>query len=133
MIYRLLDPEILDAAVAEQAIDLVHGFTAPDWLSDPNHIALTDGANIALFEAQGEPGEFYGHTIFNDRGKDAILAGQKIIRFLTITFGALTIKGETPIEKRAARFFTRKLGFRSEGFKSTPYGDVEVFSMECVS
>lgn len=132
MIYRLFDPEILEVAVAEQAPDLVRGFTARDWLADPNVVVLTDGSNIAIFEAQEEPGVFYGHTIFRERGRGAIIAGRKIIKFLAAVFGARTIKGETPLEKRAARWFARQLGFRSGGFKSTPAGEVEQFVMECI-
>lgn len=132
MIYRLYDPEILAAAVSEQAPDLVHGFTAHDWSKDPNVIILTDGTNIGIFEAQEEPGVFYGHTIFQERGRAAIVAARKIIAFLTKVFGARRIKGETPLEKRAARWFSRQLGFKSQGVKSTPHGDVEQFVMECV-
>lgn len=132
MIYRLFDPEILEVAVIEQAPDLMHGFAAQDWLRDPNVIVLTDGSNIGIFEAQEEPGVFHGHTIFQERGRDAIVAGRKILKCLAMVYGAKRVKGETPLEKRAARWFTRKLGFQSEGIKSTPHGDVEQFVMECV-
>ena len=133
MIYRLYDTDTLEAAVAEQAPDLVRGFTAKEWLSDPNHVALTDGRNIGMFEAQEEPGTFYGHTIFRDRGRAALNAAKAIIAALVTLFGARIIKGETPIGKRGARWFNRQLGFHSIGLKSTPHGDVEQFVMECVA
>lgn len=132
MIYRLFNPDILEAAVSQQAPDLVRdNFASGPWLSNPNHIALTDGRNIGLFEAREEPGVFFGHTIFQDRGRKAIAAAEKIIRALVNFFGAKIILGETPIQKRAARWFSRQIGFRSGGIKSTPYGDVEQFVMEC--
>lgn len=132
MIYRLRNPEILDAAVTEQAPDLVReGWGGTKWLSNPNHVALTDGRNIGMFEAQETPGTFHGHMIFRDRGKFALEVARKMIRHLVDLFGALAIYGETPVQKRAARWFSRQLGFRSRGIKSTPYGDVEQFVMEC--
>lgn len=133
MIYRLQNPETLEEAVASQAADLVRdGFTPKTWLSDPNHIALTDGRNIGMFEAQEEAGVFFGHTIFQDRGRTAIEAAKSIIKFLVDFFGARIIRGETPIGKRNARWFSRQVGFHSLGIKATPHGDVEQFVMECV-
>lgn len=134
MIYRLFNPDVLDAAVDRQASDLVRdNFSAAKWLIEPNNIALTDGRNIGLFEAQEQPGLFHGHIVFADRGRKALEAARRIICALVTMFGSLTLRGEPPVQRRAARWFTRQLGFRSEGIKSTPYGDVEVFVMECAA
>jgi hypothetical protein len=133
MISRLYNPDILTAAVNEQAPDLLReDWNGTKWITNPNHIALTDGRNIGMFEAQEGVGVFFGHTIFRDRGKLALNAARKIIKALVDFFGAKIIHGETPIEKRAARWFSRQLGFKSQGVKSTPYGDVELFALECV-
>lgn len=132
MIYRLIDPVELAAAIEAHAADLMRDdFDATQWFSDPNHIVLTDGHNFGLFEAQEEPGVFVGHTVFSSRGREAIEVGRAMVRALGL-YGARTIKGQTPVDRRAARWFTRQLGFRSDGFESTPYGDVENFVMECV-
>lgn len=130
MIRRLHSPAMLEAVVSSPEIaPLDHGFTPAAWLAEPENIALWERDNIALFTRRG-PGVFEGHTLFADKGRAALDLGKAMLREMFDTYGAKVIWGQTPIERKAARWFSRKLGFRSHGSVDRPLGTCELFILE---
>ncbi len=65
------------------------------------------------------------------RGKEALHAARAGLRYAFDTMEAKVVFGRIPVEDRAARLFTRLIGFRSDGIRpSVPDGPlVEWFEM----
>lgn len=125
---RLASVAALEAVLRRVDVaPLVDGFDPVAWLENEGNVALTDElGNVALFEHTGA-GTFEGHTLFASRGRAAIDAGRAMIRALIDMHGARAIWGRTPIERPAARWFSRQLGFRSLGIVETVRGPCEIF------
>lgn len=100
------------------------GLYPDQWLLDDNNIALTNGPDYALFEWTG-PGVYYGHY-FCTSGK-ATEFGKECLKYMFNEAGAEVIKGLTPVEKRAAKIVSRRLGFKSYGEVDTYNGPHELF------
>lgn len=128
MISRLVEPEVLARALGRPEIaPLVDGFDPGDWLASPRNVALVDQVgNIALFANRGNR-VFEGHTLFVSRGRAAIEIGRLMVNAAFEIYGARAVWGMTPLERRAARWFTRQLGFRSLGTVETVRGPCELF------
>lgn len=129
MLTKLRDAIILERAVNAHIPDLLRGFVAADWLSNPDHLALTDGRNIALFERVNDD-TWVAHSVFEDRGKAALSVGKEMVATMFKHYGAKRIIGEPPVRKIAARWFNRQIGFKHIGFFQTPFGIVERQVME---
>lgn len=127
-IHRLHDSATLVTVLARDDIaPLVDGFDPAAWLANRANVALTDDqGNVALFECTGE-GVFEGHTLFASRGREAIETGRTMLCAMVDMHGARAIWGRTPVQRRAARWFSRKLGFRSLGIVETVRGPCELF------
>ncbi len=82
----------------------------------PGNIALGGDDGVALFGNRGR-GEFEGHYLFSPRlrGKPALDAAKAMLGYMFTTVGARVIVGETPADNRAARLFSRALGFTRRG------------------
>lgn len=96
-------------------------------LSDERNRFYFDERGGAVFAWRG-PGIYEGHSFFRVKGKDAILAGWEVLHEMA---DARMIWGLTPEENRAARWFNRKAGFKSQGMMDTPdLGRCELFVLE---
>lgn len=122
---RLHDHHVLSAVVGIVGPHLDKGFDAEDWLSDPDNIALTDGYNFVLFEDRAKV--FNCHWLMQDRGRKAIDAARKLLAAGFEEYGALAIKGTTPLAFRHAAWFNRQLGGISHGMIDTVFGPQELF------
>ena len=60
------------------------------------------------------------------RGKEAIHAARAGLRYAFDTMGAKVVFGRIPVTDRAARLFTRMIGFRSDGIRPRTPGDEDV-------
>ena len=120
--------EFLTKAVSAHMADLDRGFDAAEWLANPLNVALTDGRNIGLLECEGSTWQV--HAIFEDRGAKALSVGRKMVKIAFDQYRAKVLKGLTPAHCRAARLFTRMLGFTSYGMIETVNGPVELFILE---
>jgi hypothetical protein len=125
---RLRDAGALGRVLERDDIaPLVDGFDPVAWLADRRNVALIDDhGDIALFERTGK-GVFEGHTLFASRGREAIETGRTMLAAMFDMYGARAIWGRTPIERPAARWFSRRLGFRSLGVVETVRGPCELF------
>lgn len=87
-----------------------------DWIADPNNIALVnDQGDMALFEI-GLKHIYTGHYYFKSRGRQAIDAGHEFLDAIFNTcYNINVVMGLTPIDNRAARWMSRRLGFKSYG------------------
>lgn len=76
---------------------------------------------------------FEAHMFFvpEGRGSHALKAAREGLRCAFTDLGALVVFGRIPVEDRAARLFTRKIGFLSEGVRPREPGGpmVEWFEM----
>lgn len=127
---RLTDPQVLLARAREPDMDgLVDlSFHPALWLGTLGNLALTDGHNIMLF-SQTEPGIYQGHWLLRARGKDAFLAAADLLREFFLLTDARMVFGLVPAPRRASRWFTRQMGFVSNGLRETEDGPQECFSM----
>lgn len=90
------------------------------WVNNRNNIMLEHEGSIALFTYE-YPGVYTGHYLFSVKGKEAIELSHKMLN--EIFKVAVVIRGETPVEKKAARWMSRKVGFTSLGI----FDDHELF------
>ncbi len=125
---RLDDADLIDWQVNRLAPELNKGFSAKDWLGNPAHIALTNGRDIGLFER--ERAAWNAHWLLQSRGREALLVGKAMLKWLFANSDASVIKGLTPLQQRAARWFNRQLGGKSFGIIETAFGPVELFILE---
>jgi len=107
---------------------LDHGFDAPGWIANPSNIALTDGASVGLFGDSGAK-VFDAHWLFIAQGREALDLAADMLAAMFDLYGARVIKGMIPTERKASRWFTRKLGCRSLGIIETIRGPHELFML----
>ena len=124
------DPELLSRRVAEPDMsDLLDpDFSPAHWLRNPNNEAVTDGENFMLF-SQTEPGIWEGHWLLRARGKGSFVIAADLLRYHFVRSGAELIYGWVPAHKRASKWFTRQMGFKSGGEKNRGQGLEEFFSI----
>ncbi len=89
---------------------------------------LTDGYNI-LGATEWADKTYEIHWLMRDKGRKAINAGIDFLRHLYEEHDARVVVGQTPAHKRAARWFSRQVGGRSNGIITTELGEVELFSL----
>jgi hypothetical protein len=96
-------------------------------LKDENNRCYMDERGGSMFRWAG-PGIYEGHSFFRVRGREALEAGRECLFQMS---DARIIWGATPLQNRAARWFNRQLGFKSQGEISIPLqGRCELFSLE---
>jgi hypothetical protein len=96
-------------------------------LGDDRNRLYFDERGGAVFAWRG-PGIYEGHSFFLVRGSEAMEAGREC---LSLMADARMIWGNTPEDNRAARWFNRRLGFKSLGMIDTPdLGRCELFVLE---
>tara|TARA_R100001086_G_scaffold180400_5_gene100176 strand:- start:3715 stop:4107 length:393 start_codon:yes stop_codon:yes gene_type:complete len=126
VIERTFDPARVNVLLNDDRIRPTIGgegvLDAGDLLADKCNICLMDGENGAMFIWRG-PGVYEGHSFFTVKGREAIALGKQILSALD----ADMVWGATPLELRAARWFNRKIGFRSLGIVDRPEGRCELF------
>jgi hypothetical protein len=128
-VIRQATVEELEARLAEPDMADLLGpqFDAAEWCEKA--LVLTDGSNIFLATEWADK-TFEIHWLLRDRGRTALRVGIDFLRHLYEEEGARVVVGHTPAHKRAARWFSRQVGGRSQGIITSPeYGDFEVFSM----
>lgn len=125
------DPDELNYALGkiDPKKELVGDFDAHDWFKDRNNIAFTDGeGSFGLFEFE-QPGIYTPHVFFQIKGHAALVLGSAMLYNLFENYPVEILRGLTPVEKIAARWFSRKLGFESFGEVETIAGHCELFIM----
>lgn len=97
-------------------------------LSNLDNICLSDGVDWVLLEYEDE-GRYFPHLLFSTAGREAMDKAEAGLEYLKEHYPWVKeIKGATPIDKRAARWFNRKIGFTSLGIYDTIDGPCEVFT-----
>lgn len=127
----LLVPQIeVETLVKKLALHDTPDFS--NFFDSGEHFALKCDGAVALFEFVGVSADkrpvYNGHYLFptNCRGKKAVTAAKEMINTVFTFYSAAGIVGEIPRENRAARVFTRCLGFK-------PYNTGESrFGVPCV-
>ncbi len=125
MIKRVQTIEELLEGISEFE-ELLKGIDVPGWFTSNGNFALREGNDFALFNVD-RPGLYTGHYFFKSRGKEAKEVAKKILDEVFTNHGAQIIQGITPVEKRAARWMSRQLGFQSHGLTNTILGPCELF------
>lgn len=129
VLHRLRDARPIETLLKRPEIaSLDYGFDARGWISNQSNIALTDGSSVGLFGATGGQ-VFDTHWLFVARGREALDLGADMIAAMFDLYGAVALKGMIPTERRASRWFTRKLGCRSLGMVDTVRGPHELFTL----
>jgi len=128
-LWRLRDVRLLNDLLRRPEIaSLDHGFDAASWFANQSNIPLTDGSSVGLFGSCG-PHVFEAHWLFVARGREALDLGADMLAAMFDLYGARVIKGMIPTERKASRWFTRKLGCRSLGIIETIRGPHELFML----
>jgi hypothetical protein len=132
MIERCFDAEQVNELINEPSIRPTVGgegaLEATTLLADRRNVCLLAEGGGAMFRWTG-PGVYEGHSFFRVRGKEALSLGRAMIACMGLNYGATLIWGLTPTDNKAARWFNRKLGFRSLGPMQSPDGWGELFEM----
>lgn len=130
----LADVPQLTAIINHESIRPYIGGDGP---IDPTEL-VADERNVWLFDDGGgqffhwgSPGVFEAHSFYLVRGKEALERGREAIQRMFDEYGAVLICRATPLQNKPARWFNRKLGFRSSGTINVPHygGDCELFEL----
>jgi len=128
-LHRLRDVGLIDELLKRPEIaSLDYGFDAPGWIAKQSNVALTDGSSVGLFGACGSH-VFEAHWLFIARSREALDLGADMLAAMFDLYGARVIKGMIPTDRKASRWFTRKLGCRSLGIIETIRGPHELFML----
>lgn len=128
MIRRLANPNNLAARVAESDVEDVDDFDPIAWFDDPHQYALTNGPDLLLAKEWAD-GVVEIHWLLRSRGRRAIHAGVDFLRHLYNKENARIVVGTVPAHRRAARWFSRQVGGKSNGIVQTEWGDAELFTL----
>ncbi len=88
-------------------------------------LVLQDGQNFGILVKENE-GVYSGHWLFEARGKEALRIATNMLR-ASFDSDVKIILGLTPVDNKAAIWFNRRLGFKSQGIIETVRGDEEMF------
>lgn len=121
-IARCYNPELIRDMIGSVDLDV------EAWLAAEENVALIDAdtGSVSMFEYLA-PEVYTGHYFFSHqaRGRKALDLGKAM---LETAFGfAKVIRGMTPLQKRAARWASRQLGFKSYGVIFPVEGPCELF------
>lgn len=86
------------------------------------------GEDIALFERKRE-GVVEGHYAFKSKGRRGIDRAREILKRV-FDRDVSVIVGVTPDENKAAKWFSRQLGFKQISTVETPEGPAVVFMLQ---
>lgn len=124
--HRSFDPEVMRKAF-EPHPDLFPVDTDFEtWLGNKANVMLVEGESVGL-ACHEYPGVYTGHYLFKVHGKEALKLARRMMEWMVEHEGAKAFTGITPVYKRAARIFNRKLGFTSFGLIETERGLHEMF------
>ncbi len=84
------------------------------------------GENAGAF-IEKYPGTWECHYLVKVGGKAAVKSTREVLKEFFENEDAVLISGLISIENRAAKIFTRKMGFTSLGTVAYPEGEYEVF------
>lgn len=100
--------------------------TVDEYLDTIRPLIIVIDEDIFLFEEKA-PRIYAGHFFCRSRGGKALANASSALREIMIK--SSVVIGFTPIENTPARWFSRKLGFKSNGLIETAFGEAEFFSM----
>ncbi len=101
-----------------------------EWLADPTNIALeNEHGDLALFEYGFPLKKIYsGHYFFKSRGRQALQAARDFLdEIFNPCYNINVITGFTPVDNKAARWISRRVGFTSHGFEEIHGKEYELF------
>lgn len=131
-IFRTFSDDLVDAIINHPSIrgtmqEGEYRLRSAHVVHNPLNVILCNGAGCALFVKTG-PRAYMGHVavLAGHRGAQAVTFGRAALAQLFTNYDALTCLADVPLQLRAARYFVRKLGFRSLG----PVSIYERFVME---
>lgn len=101
-----------------------------EWIANTKNICLQNAnGDLALFE-YGMPKVMTGHYFFQSRGKKALEAGHAFLdEIFNPCYNIEVITGLTPLTNLGARWFSRRLGFKSQGAVTVRGKSYEMFIM----
>jgi hypothetical protein len=117
------DQIIIDAI---NAAPLNRGLSGVDWLAHGGNVPIVMGADIALFDNEGDS-NYQVHFLFVSRGKAAVAAAKEAFRQMFENYGADLIFGLVPDFRRDVKMLARWAGGKMVGVRETPYGPCELF------
>lgn len=122
---------IWDAVKIADAIAVIGGQIDPiEWLANPTNIVLeNEEGDLALFE-YGLPNRkiYSGHYIFRSRGRQAISRARDFLdEIFNSCYNIPIMIGLVPVEHKAARWLTRRVGFTSYGIEEIHNKEYELF------
>lgn len=101
-----------------------------NWLANQDNIALeNEHGDLALFEFAFAGKKVYsGHYYFKSRGRKAIEASKAFLdELFNSCYNINVVLGLIPLENKAARWLTRRVGFTASGFEEIHGNEYELF------
>lgn len=100
-----------------------------EWIDNEKNVMFDVGGSVGLFTYE-YPGVYSGHWFFKVKGRKALELAKEMLNHFFENYPARTIRGLTPVDKKAARWAARQIGMTSLGIMTFPCtGDHEVFCM----
>lgn len=124
--HRSFDPEVMRKAFEPHPDIFPTDTSFEDWLANENNVMLVEGESVGLACCEW-PGVYTGHYLYKVHGKEALELAKQMMHWMIDNCGAKAFTGITPVRKRGARLFNRKLGFTSFGILDTERGPHEMF------
>jgi hypothetical protein len=97
-----------------------------DFMAEPVNIVLAEGDGGALFKWLW-PGVYEVHVAFEQRGREVIELSHRMLDWMRSNAGATMFVAKVPVAARHVIAFTRRMGWRSQGFAELAHGRCELF------
>jgi hypothetical protein len=117
-------------AEALDCLDTEHKIDPIEWLSNQDNIVLENTrGDLGVFEYGLVRQKVYSaHYYFKSRGRTAINSAHELLdELFNSCYNIGILMGLTPVEYRAARWMTRRIGFTSYGIDKIRGQEYELF------
>ena len=120
----MLDLDQIAKAIDESPLN--RGISGADWLAVPGNLPIASGADISLFEAEGD-GVYEMHVLYASRGRPAIDAAKAAIDQLFSDREAELVFAMVPDFRRDVKMLARWAGMKFGGKRNTAHGLCDLF------
>jgi hypothetical protein len=124
--HRSFDPEVMRKAVEPYPELIEPTYDFEGFVGNRGNVILVEGEDVGI-AVQEYPGVYTGHFFLKSGGRKALDLVREMMKTMIKEYGCRCFRGITPIDKKAARWFNRKLGFHSHGIVETERGPHELF------